>query len=466
MIEKGFIPEFPPEVERELKGLTQPASPRKTPLWRDMRNLLWVSIDNDDSRDLDQLTVAQENKIYVAVADVDALVHSGSAIDRVAHHNTTSVYTPTKNFPMLPLKLSTDLTSLNDHQDRSAIVVEMDIGKDGSFTLRGLYPAWVRNQAKLAYNGVAKWLEEGIRLEGIGNEIHEQLTLQDLLAQRIAEFRKEQGALGFATIELEASVMGDLVQLRPRVINRAHRLIENYMIAANVGTTLYLEDCHLPTLRRVVKTPKRWERIVQLARKMGENLPSKPDIKALRDFLLREQTRRPEHFYDLSLAIIKLIGRGEYMLGVPGKRAPGHFDLALKDYAHTTAPNRRYPDLIIQRLLKSHLYGEPVPYSQGELLQIAAQCTKKEDDAMKVERRLIKCAAAMMLVHQVGQKFQAMVTGASAKGTWIRLDDPAVEGRLTHHFERVDVGDRIEVELVRVDVRHGHIDFKRVGGDG
>lgn len=463
MIEKGFIPAFPKEVQAELAHLHAPASPRKTPLVRDLRDLLWVSIDNDDSRDLDQLTYAESNTLYVAIADVDALVYKGSAIDRVAGHNTTSVYTPLRIFPMLPLKLSTDFTSLNEQEDRCAIVVEMNVGEDGKFDLHDLYPALVRNQAKLAYSSVAEWLEKEVPLPHISQDIHAQLKIQDRLAEKIADFRARQGALVFATIELQVVVVGDLVRLTPRIMNRAHRLIENCMIAANVGVTHYLEAAHGFSMRRVVRTPKRWNRIVQLALDVGERLPPRPSVRALREFLLGQEKLHPEKFHDLSLAIIKLIGRGEYLLKVPGKPGAGHFDLALADYAHTTAPNRRYPDLIMQRLLKSHLFGEATPYSRKELLAIAKQCTEKEGDATKVERRLIKCAAAKVLMNQIGQTFEAMVTGAAPKGTWVRLCDPPIEGRLTQGFEEVDVGDTITVQLVRADVRHGHLDFIRTG---
>jgi exoribonuclease II len=462
MVERGLLPDFPDTVLKEIDALDAPAPPRSHPSFRDLRDWLWVSIDNDDSRDLDQLTFAEGDRIFVAVADVDALVKKTSAIDRYAGHNTTSVYTPMKLFPMLPLKLSNNLTSLNEKCDRCAIVVEMRVAEDGHYDLIDIYPAWVRNGAKLAYNAVAGWLEKDIPL-AVPHEILKQLKQQDFLAQRIQKYRTEQGALGFERIEVQPVIVnGKVVRLEELAVNRAHLLIENYMIAANVGVTHYLSEWNMPVMRRIVRTPKRWRRIVQLAHALGEKLPSRPNVKALRDFLQKQRIENPTHFPDLSLAVIKLLGRGEYVLGMPGGPALGHFDLALRDYAHTTAPNRRFPDLVMQRLLKRQLFGDPMPYRRSELIAIAKQCTQKEDDAAKVERRLIKCAAAMMLVDLIGEQYRAMVTGAAPKGTWVRIVDPPIEGRLTHGFEGVDVGDWITVQLIRVDIHNGHIDFRNL----
>lgn len=459
-----MLPAYPEKALRELDVINAPASLK--PGMQDKRDLLWVSIDNFDSRDLDQLTYADtlesgKSRIYIAVADVDALVKNNSALDLTARHNTTSVYTPGKIFAMLPPKLSNDLTSLNPDTDRAAIVIEMEVDEKGKFTLHSLYPAIVRNQAKLVYETVADWLESGKRLENISEEIHQQLLLQDTIAQRIRSYREAQGALGFETIELQAVLIAKIaVYLEPRKVNRAHRLIENYMIAANVGTTRFLKKSNLPVLQRVVRKPKRWRRIVILAKNLGEKLPSKPDVRALRDFLVRQQQKRPEHFHDLSLSIIKLIGKGEYIVGIPGRKPVGHFDLALHDYAHTTAPNRRYPDLIMQRLLKSHLFNEPLPYKRRDLAKLALHCTEKEDDAAKVERRMIKCAAAMVMKNQIGQRFRAIVTGSGPKGIWVRLYDPPIEGKVIEGCGKLDVGDKIEVELLRVDIRKGFIDFR------
>lgn len=471
MIERGFFVDFPEQIVKELSTMSEPVLPQNNSSVHDMRECLWASIDNDDSRDLDQLTFAQKeisgkDKIYVAIADVDALVKRGSAIDSYAAHNTTSVYTPTKVFPMLPLKLSNDLTSLNEQVDRCAVVIEMEIDSDGEFTLCAIYLALVRNHAKLTYNGVAAWLEQKTPLSHPAAKIPgflEQLQLQDLLAERMKNFRQRQGALRFASLEVQAVVIDEVaVALKEKVPNRADALIENFMIAANVGVTQYLAKHGLPTLRRIVRVPKRWDRIEALAKDLGEKLPSQPDVKALRDFLLKQQQKNPEGFSDLSLAIIKLIGRGEYVLGLPGESIPGHFDLALHDYAHTTAPNRRFPDLVMQRLLKSCLYAVPIAYDNTELFSIATYCTQKEDDATKVERRVHKSAAAMVLSMQIGQKFSAIVTGINEDGTWVRLRTPPVEGKLIRGFQNLDVGDRLNVTLVHVDVLHGHIDFSRI----
>lgn len=450
MIERGFIPEFPPPVISQLEGLNAPAPQGSR---RDMRDLLWVSIDNDDSRDLDQLTFAENGKIYIAVADVDALVKSGSAINTYASHNTTSVYTPTLVFPMLPAKLSTNLTSLNENQDRCAIVVEVKVDIKGGFELLDIYPAYVRNHAKLAYNKVASWIEEKVPFP---QKLKSQLQLQDEHAQRIKQFRSTQGALHFSTIDLEPIILdGHPVGLEERIYNRAHELIENFMIAANVAVTRYLTLHQRPTLRRIVPVPKRWDRIVALAKEENAKLPSQPDAKALRSFLMDQQKKKPENFKDLSIAVIKLIGRGEYRASFPGEPTEGHFDLALVDYCHATAPNRRFPDLIMQRLLKNQ------EYRKEELQAIARWCSQKETDAVKVERKMRKCVAATLLQNQVGEEFKAMVTGAGPKGTWVRLIHPPIEGKLIHGFQGLDVGHYLTVKLLHVDVFNGHIDFAK-----
>lgn len=459
MVEKGFIPDFPNSVMEELVKIQAPASP--SPSMRDMRNLLWVSIDNDDSLDLDQLTYAEQSgKVYVAIADVDALVKPGSAIDQYAGHNTTSVYTPTKVFPMLPHKLSNDLTSLNENADRCAIVTEVNIENNGTFSLGGIYPALVRNHAKLTYNGVGAFLEVNAPLPNLSQAVLEQLKLQDRIAQLIKDFRKEQGSLSFVTTEYEPVIEnGIVVALREIVFNRAHEIIENFMIASNASMAHYMTEKKLPTIRRIVRTPKRWDRIILLAKQFGTNLPSYPDAKALESFLLKQLQRDPESFPDLSLALIKLIGRGEYVLGAPGQPSIGHFDLALHEYAHTTAPNRRYPDLIMQRILKGNLYHEKPPYTLNELDSIANRCTEKETDATKVERRMRKSVAALLLQKYIGKEYPAIVTGTGEKGTWVRLKTPPVEGKLIQGTKGLDVGDRVKVKLVHVDIARGFIDF-------
>lgn len=470
MLDQGFGIDIPEPAMRELEKITSPAVPSSTPSFREMQGKLWVSIDDADTMDLDQLTFAEiingKSRIFIAIADVDALVRKGSPLDSNAYHNTTSVYTPTEIFPMLPSKLSTNLTSLAENSGRCAIVVEIEVDNTGQYDLIDIYPAFVKNHAKLSYNEVAAWLTAKpstpfprINIPGLP----EQLRLQDRVAQSIKSYRFRQGALGLGGAEfIPVIVNGMPVGLQQTIHTRAHTLIENYMIAANVVVTRYIEAQRLPVLKRIVRTPKKWERIVELAALKGEKLPPDPDVKALQAFLRKQQQAAPEQFSSLSLAIIKLIGKGEYFVGFPDTPSPGHFDLALRDYSHTTAPNRRYPDLIIQRLLKSHFFGKPIPYTNEELISIAQRCTQKEDDAAKVERRVKKSAAAMILEAQIGKEFPAMVTGASAKGTYVRLMDPPIEGKLTEGFHGLDVGDHIRVKLLEVDIPKGYIDFIRI----
>lgn len=471
----GFFTEYSKQDLYELSALKKLPEPKPLPTLRDMRDTLWVSIDNDDTLDLDQLTYAEvtsdkTNKIYVAIADVDSLVHTRSAIDQYAAHNTTSVYTPTKTFPMLHNDLSTGLTSLNEQCDRKAIVVEIEVDPDGLFSDYEIYPALVRNQAKLTYNGVAEWLKNHVPLPNPKTnrpEILEQLVLQDRMAQLIKKYRYHQGALTFVVADYEPVIVdGIAVRLEEVKHNRAHGIIENYMIAANVCVARYMVREKIPGLRRIVRKPKRWDRIIALAADLGEKLPEGPDAKALQQFLLKQQKSNPSGFSDLSLAIIKLIGRGEYVAGIPGDKSQGHFDLALHDYAHSTAPNRRYPDLILQRQLKNHLSGQGLIYQVNELIGLGVHCTQKEMDATKVERHVRKSAAAMVLHNHIGQEYPALVTGVNENGTWVRLFEPPIEGKLSHGDVGLDVGDRIIVKLIHTDVVRGHIDFARVRGVG
>ena len=470
MTERGLLPDFSPRALAELDGIRGPAARAEGPT-RDLRHPLWCSIDNDDSRDLDQLTVAESLpddtiKVFVAVADVDVVVKKDSAIDSHARQNTTSVYTPAKIFSMLPEKLSTDLTSLNYGSDRNAVVVEMIIGKDGSVKGSDVYEALVRNRAKLAYNSVASWLEE---IEPMPEEISavpgldENLRLQDRAARRMKESRHVHGALSLETVEARLVFDdGSLRDVEAEKKNRAKELIEDFMIAANGVTARYLAGKKLPSFRRVVRTPKRWDRIVELAAEHRFRLPALPDAKSLEAFLAQARAADPLRFSDLSLSIIKLLGAGEYIVEQPEGRSDGHFGLAVKDYSHSTAPNRRYPDIITQRLLKAAIAGGPLPYELEELAALARHCTEKEDAAKKVERQVRKSAAALLLEHRIGEQFDAIVTGAAEKGTWVRLLHPPVEGRLESGFEGVDVGLRVSVELVRTDVERGYIDFRRV----
>ena len=468
MVERGLEPDFAPRALQELATIDKPAPASLAT--RDLRDKLWASIDNDDSLDLDQLTYAEalgkdRVRVLVAIADVDALVHKGSAIDSHAAQNTTSVYTPAAIFPMLPEKLSTGLTSLNEEQDRVAVVADMVFEANGTLSATEFYSANVRNHAKLAYLGTAAWLSgksaaipKLAAVEGLGDN----LRLQDSVAQLLLSVRHRHGALSLQTIEPRAIFSGDNLanfQIDPR--NRAQQLIEDFMIAANGATAAFLASKNFPSLRRVLKSPERWDRIVQLAAGMDEKLPAEPDAVALEAFLERRQKADPEKFPDVSLAVVKLIGRGEYTLDPPGGPAPGHFGLAVKDYTHSTAPNRRFPDLITQRLIKAALAGKPLPYTLPELEALAKHCTEREDDASKVERRTRKSAAALLLSGRIGERFDAIVTGAAAKGTWVRLLQLPAEGRLEKGFQGVDVGDRIQVKLVHTDVQLGFIDFVR-----
>ena len=470
MIEKGLLPDFPPEVIAELDKIKEAPNPINTSI-KDLRNLLWCSIDNDDSRDLDQLTVASALadgtvKIYVAIADVDELVPKNSALDEHAKHNTVSVYTAAEIFPMLPEKLSTDLTSLKLESDRRANVIEMIVDSDGNIKSSDIYSATVRNHAKLAYNSVARWLEgNGAEPEAITSVkgLSENIRLQNQIAQKMKALRVVHGALGLETIEARPVFLGDEIKsLEEEKSNVAKDIIQDFMIATNGVTARFLAAKKIPSIRRIVRTPKRWDRIVELAAQKKFQLPKEPDSKALDQFLVSEKNADPVRFPDLSLSIIKLLGPGEYVVELPGEDTSGHFGLAVKDYTHATAPNRRYPDLITQRLLKAVIRGTLIPYSAEELEVIAKHCTEEEDAAKKVERQVEKSAAAMLLESRLGDRFDAIVTGVSEKGTWVRLLNPPVEGRLMHGTEGMDVGERLRVELTHTDVERGFIDFKRV----
>lgn len=470
MLERGLLPYFSAKALAELDKIQAPATDGVNV--RDLRDLPWASIDNDDSRDLDQLTVAvampgDNVKILVAVADVDSLVKKGSALDEQARQNTTSVYTPAQIFPMLPEKLSTNLTSLNPNKDRLAVVVEMVIGTDGSLQDSDVYRALVRNHAQLAYNSVAAWLDGKAAMPpaiaAVGG-LDENLRLQDKVAQSMKNFRQLLGALDLETIEAKPVFEGDsILDLQVEEKNRAKEIIENFMISANGVTSRYLSSRKIPSIRRVVRVPKRWNRIVEIAAEHAFKLPKNPDPKALEMFLTMMKAADPLRFPDLSLAVIKLLGSGEYVAELPGENSTGHFGLAVKDYTHSTAPNRRYPDLITQRLLKAAIESKPVPYSKDELDDLAAHCTEQEDDATKVERQVGKSAAALLLESRIKEQFDAMVTGASEKGTWVRLLNIPVEGMLKSGYQGVDVGDQIRVQLLSVDVEKGFIDFGRVG---
>jgi VacB/RNase II family 3'-5' exoribonuclease len=471
MLRRGLEPDYPPAALAEVERLAAPGAPYEAGV-QDLRNLGWCSIDNDDSRDLDQLTVAVALpggavKVMVAVADVSALVAPGSAVNAHAAANTTSIYTPPRNFPMLPERLSTDLTSLGQDQDRLAVVVETAVDGDGGAGVSSVYRAVVRNRAKLAYSSVGAWLEGRGELPaavGAVPGLEAALRLQDQAAQRLKAYRHEHGALELETIEVQARFEGDAVSgLVAEARNRAKEIIEDFMIAANGAVARFLDGHGVPVMRRVVRSPERWQRIVDIALAHGDPLPAEPDAKALNAFLVRRRAADPLRFPDLSLSVIKLLGRGEYLASFPGADVTGHFGLAVSDYTHSTAPNRRYPDLITQRLVRAALAGQPVPFGREQLQALATHCTTKEDDAQKVERLLRKAAAACLLDGQIGREFDGLVTGASDKGTWARVFDPPVEGRITQGAKGLDVGDRVRVKLVHTDPERGFIDFARAG---
>ena len=469
MLEHDLRPDFTPEALRELDAISHIAS-APPPEVRNLRDRLWSSIDNDDSRDLDQLTVAEplaggRVKILVAVADVDALVKAGSGIDEHARDNTTSVYTAAQVFPMLPERLSTDLTSLNEAQDRLAVVIEMTVEASGELVDGDVYRARVRSQGKLAYNSVAAWLDgtgpapaDVSTVEGLA----EQLRLQDQVAQSLRKVRRERGALNLETVEARPVFKDEaLTDLRADERNRAKELIEDFMVAANGVVARFLAGRGVASLRRVLRSPERWGRIVAIAREHGVQLPAEPDAIALNNFLAVRREADPGGFPDLSLSIIKLLGAGEYAVESSQQKTPGHFGLAVHDYTHSTAPNRRYADLVTQRLLKASLANAPAPYSLDELQALATRCNEQARNAAKVERQVRKAATAMLLSSRIGQRFRGIVTGASEKGTWVRIEHPIAEGKIVRGFNGLDVGDHVTVKLVDVNPDRGFIDFVR-----
>ncbi|HVN04794.1 MAG TPA: RNB domain-containing ribonuclease [Bryobacteraceae bacterium] len=470
MIARGFVPDYSPEAMRQVASLRAHTAPPVNGTARDLRGLLWSSIDNDTSRDLDQIEVAErlangDIRIRIGIADVDGDVAKGSPIDQHAAANCTTVYTGVKNFSMLPEELSTDMTSLNEHADRAAIVVEVTVAEDGSVRDGTAYRALTRNAAQLAYSSVGPWLEgqgEAPEKVAASAELQAQLRLQDEAAQRLRVSRHRMGALDLDREETEAVVSdGHVTGIQPRHRNRASQLIEDFMIAANGVIARKLGELGRSSIRRVVRIPKRWDRIVELAAQTGDKLPADPDSGALNQFLMKRHAEDPVHYADLSLAVVKLMGPGEYVLERAGAEASGHFALAVHDYTHSTAPNRRFADLVTQRLVKAAIGGQAAAYSNGELEEAAANCTLREDAARKVERSMAKRIAAVALHDRIGQVFRGVVTGAADKGTWVRLMSPPVEGRLVHGERGLDVGDQVQVKLVNTDPVRGFIDFAR-----
>ncbi len=464
---RGLEPDFSEKVTQELSEITTPAAPPEN--ITDLRTLLWCSIDNDDSRDLDQLTYAEKNnddtyQLWIAVADVDAIVHKDSGIDYHAQINTTSIYTPAKIFPMLPEKLSTNLTSLNEGQDRIAMVVKILIDKNGEFLDSSITQAVVHNYAQLAYNATGDWLDGK---HSIPNKINNTAGLEKTLrvqSEATQILRRKRSAMGSLTLE-SAQVIAkvsdsDEIVLDVSPHNSAHQLIEEFMIAANNVMAKLFQKQKIASLRRVVRKPNKWDRIVEVANNLGESLPREPNSKALDEFLVKRKEADPVSFPDLSLTIIKLMGRGEYVVENVGDTPVGHFGLAITNYTHSTAPNRRYPDIITQRQCKAFLQGKPSHYPLEELYKLADHCTQQEDASSKAERQLNKSAAAILLTPLIGTQFHGIITGVDQMSTWIRIFNPPVEGKVIKGYEKLDVGDRVTVTLVSVDVPNGYIDFE------
>jgi len=465
MLERGFEPEFPPEAERQLAGI----KPGPAEGLEDLTSLLWSSIDNDESRDLDQIEwaeqVADGVRVLVGIADVDSLVAKSTPIDTHAARETTTVYAGVRNFPMLPERLSTDLTSLSEGQDRQAIVIEMLVAMNGDIASNRVYRALVRNRAQLTYSTVGPWLEGTTPAPpkiAAAADLEAQLKLQNEAAHALREARHRLGALTFDRAELQPVIAnGEVRGIEARRANRASRLIEDFMIGANEVMARTLRDAGVSSIRRVVKAPERWARIVELAERYHDKLPPEPDAASLDAFLMRRKQADAIHYADVSLSVLKLMGPGEYVASRPGDTGQGHFGLAAHDYTHSTAPNRRFADLVTQRLLKALEAKAPQPYNDDELDAIARNCTLKEDAARKVQRDMTKRIAAVALQHRVGQQFAAVVTGVTPKGVFVRIVDPPVEGRLMRGDHGLDVGDRLQVTLLGADPQRGFIDFGR-----
>jgi VacB/RNase II family 3'-5' exoribonuclease len=465
----GFQPDFQPEVQKQLADIrAHPPQLVPSDKVRDLRNLLWSSIDNDTSKDLDQIEVAErlpngDVKVMIGVADVDAFVPKDSPIDQHAERETTSVYTGVAIFPMLPNALSTGASSLLPDVDRPAVVTEFVVNAGGALNASNVYRAIVRNKAQLTYNAVGAWLDGTAPAPpkvAASSDLQSQLKLQDQVAQALKKLRFEHGALALDTSEVVPLLYSEQVVDVVKVTkNRATDLIEDFMVAANGVVARLLEK--VSSLRRIVRTPAHWDGIVRLAAAQGVKLPADPDSKALNDFLLKRKAADPDHFADLSLAVIKLVGPGEYILERPGDSPVGHFGLAVQDYTHSTAPNRRFPDIVTQRLIKASLDGKPGPYTDNDLAAIASNCTEKGDAARKVEREMSKRVSAMAMSNRIGETFDAMITGTTPKGTFVRVAQPHMEGLLAQGAQGLNVGDKLRAKLVRTDVQHGFIDFVR-----
>jgi len=473
MIDEGFAPDAGRSVVKEVQSIVARSQSRASHRSiRNLRTLLWSSIDDVKTQDIDQVEYVEQLdggdiRLLIAIADVDAFVQRDSAIDRHARLNSTSVYTGVKTFPMLPEELSNDLTSLVPGKDRLAVVTELIVGANGASKESKVYRAVIRNHAKLSYTAVGAWLEgKGPVPSALKRKakLKAQIRLQFETAKRLASLRREAGAVELGMIQttpvIKRGRVTELVVIEP---NAARELISNFMIATNVAVAQFLEAKGGPTLRRVVRSPEQWDRIVRIAAELDGKLPAKPDSRALADFLERRKKVAPLHFPDLSLAVVKALGPGEYAVQMPGEEDEGHFGLAVTDYTHSTAPNRRYADLINQRLIKAALKDGSRPYSANELKLIAEHCTEREDAARKVERKLRKVAAAVLLRDRIGEEFEAIVTGVMGKGTFARTIKPPVDGRIVQRARGLGVGDKVVVRLVGVEPERGFIDFVRTG---
>lgn len=498
MLANGFVPDFELGVVKQIESIEQSEAKSQKPVGhpksahkklvdigisdstngsiRDLRGLLWSSIDNQESRDLDQIEYAERlpdgnTRLLVGIADVDCFVAKSTAIDEHAFGNCTSVYTGIVTFPMLPDELSTDLSSLVPDEDRRVLVFDLTLNQHGALIKSDIYPAWVRNYAKLDYDMVGDWLE---KIEDSGGNkkikapkkidsvlgLTEQILLQFELTEQIQRLRKEHGSLVLQTIEARTIAKdGQVLDLQSVERNPAREVIENLMIAANIGVSHYLESKGIPSIRRIVRTPERWYRIVEVAKGYGESLPANPDAEALSRFLVGRKQADPLHFPDLSLAIVKLLGPGEYVVQLPGQKVEGHFALAVRDYTHATAPNRRFADLVTQRLIKSAVANTATTYSIAELNNVANQCTERESAAKKVERTVRKIASAILLSRRIGDVFDGIVTGVKKDATYVRILRPPVEGRIVKGEHGLDVGDKIEARLISTDPDLAHIDF-------
>jgi exoribonuclease R len=495
MHEAGFKPEFGPGVAQQLTAIEGKFStPQPEPGVEDLRPLGWSSIDNDTSRDLDQIEVAERVaegvKVRVAIGDVAAAVEKGSPIDQHAQAQTQTIYTAVKNFPMLPLELSTGLTSLNENGDRRAVMMTFTVSPEGVMLEEHVSLALVRNRAQLAYSRVGPWLDNtasgvvdndvmSLRSDSAREHAEsaldagslppdllvDQLKLQDEAAQALHAARVKNGALEFHKAEADPVVIdGRVVGVEDTVQNRAMNLIEDLMVAANGVMARALRHGGRSGLQRVVVVPKRWDRIVALAKARGYDLPAEPDSRALNDVLTDVRQKDPDHYPDVALTVIKLMGPGEYLLMRPDDDPTGHFGLAARDYTHSTAPNRRFPDIVTQRVLHAMMRNEPPPYSDADLAAIAGHCNEADKALRKIERTMQKRVAAVAMASRIGQIFPGVVTGASDKGVYVRVIQPPFEGRVVQGGNGLDVGDRVNVKLIHTDPARAFIDFAKMSG--